>query len=34
MNLTLEIWRQKSNSEKGALETYPISEVSKDMSFL
>ena len=34
MNLTLEIWRQKSNSEKGALETYPISEVSEDMSFL
>ena len=34
MNLTLKIWRQKSNNDKGYLETYPISEVSEDMSFL
>ena len=34
MNLTLKIWRQKSNADKGSLETYPISDVSEDMSFL
>ena len=34
MNLTLKIWRQKSNNDKGSLETYPISDVSEDMSFL
>ena len=34
MNLTLKIWRQKSNTDKGSLETYPISDVSEDMSFL
>ena len=34
MNLTLKIWRQKSNTDKGSLETYPISNVSVDMSFL
>lgn len=34
MNLTLKIWRQKGPNEKGQLVTYPISDVSPDMSFL
>ncbi|MEZ5003883.1 MAG: succinate dehydrogenase/fumarate reductase iron-sulfur subunit [Chitinophagales bacterium] len=34
MNLTLKIWRQKSAKEKGAIETYQVKEISKDMSFL
>ena len=34
MNLTLKIWRQKGPKEKGKMVTYPISDVSPDMSFL
>ncbi len=34
MNLTLKIWRQKDANSKGKLETYPISGVSPDSSFL
>ncbi|MEZ5008298.1 MAG: succinate dehydrogenase/fumarate reductase iron-sulfur subunit [Chitinophagales bacterium] len=34
MNLTLKVWRQKSPKEKGAIETYQVKEISKDMSFL
>lgn len=34
MNLTLKIWRQKSADAKGEMVTYPISDVSADMSFL
>jgi len=34
MNLTLKIWRQKGPNEKGQMVTYPISDVSPDMSFL
>jgi succinate dehydrogenase / fumarate reductase iron-sulfur subunit len=34
MNLTLKIWRQNGPSEKGKMVTYPISDVSPDMSFL
>lgn len=34
MNLTLKIWRQKGPNEKGQMVTYPISEISPDMSFL
>jgi succinate dehydrogenase / fumarate reductase iron-sulfur subunit len=34
MNLTLKIWRQAGPNEKGQLITYPISDVSPDMSFL
>ncbi len=34
MNLTLKIWRQKSTDSKGGMETYQISGVSSDMSFL
>ena len=34
MNLTLKIWRQKNADATGSIETYPISGVSEDMSFL
>ena len=34
MNLTLKIWRQANAATKGNIETYPISDVSPDMSFL
>ena len=34
MNLTLKIWRQANSNTKGKIETYKISEVSPDMSFL
>lgn len=34
MNLTLKIWRQKDAQSKGKIETYPISGVSEDSSFL
>lgn len=34
LSLTLKIWRQKNNSTKGQFETYKISDVSPDSSFL
>jgi len=34
MNLTLKIWRQNGPKEKGRMVSYPISDVSPDMSFL
>ena len=34
MNLTLKIWRQANATTKGSIETYPIENVSPDMSFL
>ena len=34
MNLTLKVWRQKNKDKEGKLETYNISEISPDMSFL
>lgn len=34
MNLTLKVWRQNGPQDKGHLETYPISDISPDMSFL
>ena len=34
MDLTLKVWRQKNSSSKGQIETYPISNISKDSSFL
>ncbi len=34
MNLTLKIWRQKNADSKGQMETYPVSDISPDMSFL
>ncbi len=34
MNLTLKIWRQANTSAQGKMQTYPIENVSPDMSFL
>ena len=34
MNLTLKIWRQAGPSDKGGFESYSVSEVSPDSSFL
>ena len=34
MNLTLKIWRQKDAGAAGSLQTYALSGVSPDMSFL
>ena len=34
MDLTLKIWRQKNSQAKGKIETYPISDISEDSSFL
>ena len=34
MNLTLKIWRQKNSKSKGGVETYKVSDVSPDSSFL
>ena len=34
MNLTLKVWRQANAIAKGKMETYPIADVSPDMSFL
>lgn len=34
MNLTLKVWRQKNNADAGRFETYTVSEISSEMSFL
>jgi succinate dehydrogenase / fumarate reductase iron-sulfur subunit len=34
MKLTLKVWRQKGPAVKGKMETYEISDISTDMSFL
>ena len=34
MQFTLKVWRQKSQSSNGAIETYHLSDISEDMSFL
>ena len=34
MDLILKVWRQNGKDEKGRIETYPISSISPDMSFL
>ncbi|SDS44178.1 succinate dehydrogenase/fumarate reductase iron-sulfur subunit [Gramella sp. MAR_2010_147] len=34
MNLTLKIWRQKNADTKGKMQTYQVSDISTDMSFL
>ncbi len=34
MNLTLKIWRQRNREDAGKLVTYPMKDVSPDMSFL
>ncbi len=34
LNLTLKVWRQKGPKEKGRFETYEVSNISPDSSFL
>lgn len=34
LNLTLKVWRQKNNKEKGKFETYKLNGVSEEASFL
>src|ERR1700745_582711 len=34
MNLTLKVWRQKNDKDNGKLVTYPVKDISPDMSFL
>ncbi len=34
MNITLKVWRQKNAQDKGGFKTYPVANVSPDMSFL
>ena len=34
MKLNLKIWRQKGPNDKGQMVTYPVNNVSEDMSFL
>jgi succinate dehydrogenase / fumarate reductase iron-sulfur subunit len=34
LNLTLKVWRQKNDKEKGKMETYQVSGISTDSSFL
>ena len=34
MNLTLKVWRQNGPEDKGRMETYPVTDISPDMSFL
>lgn len=34
MNLTLKVWKQHNANERGKFETYPVKDISPDMSFL
>lgn len=34
INLTLKIWRQRNNQDKGRFETYELKDISTDASFL
>lgn len=34
MNLTLKVWRQKNREAKGNFDTYKVTDISPDMSFL
>jgi succinate dehydrogenase / fumarate reductase iron-sulfur subunit len=34
MNLTLKVWRQKNTNSKGYFESYPVKNISSEMSFL
>jgi succinate dehydrogenase / fumarate reductase iron-sulfur subunit len=34
MNLTLKVWRQKNQTDKGKFETYQVKNISSEMSFL
>ena len=34
LNLTLKVWRQKDRTDNGGFETYPVKDISTEMSFL
>ena len=34
LNFTLRIWRQKKPEDKGSFQTFPVKNISPDMSFL
>ncbi|MFK7951838.1 MAG: succinate dehydrogenase/fumarate reductase iron-sulfur subunit [Ekhidna sp.] len=34
LNLTLKVWRQQSDKDQGKMETYNVSDISPDSSFL
>ena len=34
MNLTLKVWKQKNADARGQFETYPVKDISSEMSFL
>lgn len=34
MNLTLKVWKQKNGKSTGKFETYPVKDISSEMSFL
>ena len=34
MNFTLKIWRQRDAKSQGAFETYKVTDISADTSFL
>ncbi len=34
LNLTLKVWRQKNDKDKGHMETYQVTDISTDSSFL
>lgn len=34
MNLTLKVWRQRNRNEAGGFESYPVTDISTEMSFL
>jgi len=34
MNLTLKVWRQQNATAKGGFESYPVKDISSEMSFL
>lgn len=34
LNLTLKVWRQQNSKEKGKMESYKVSDISPDSSFL
>lgn len=34
LNLTLKVWRQKNQEDKGKMDTYQVSDISPDSSFL
>jgi len=34
INLTLKVWRQRNSNDAGGFETYPVTDISTEMSFL